>query len=456
MLLKVLFVLFLVAANGFFVASEFALVKIRISEVKARVREGARSGKLVESIVEHLDAYLSACQLGITLASLGLGWVGEPMVAKTITPVLDRLGVPPHNAHYIAFPLAFGLITFLHITAGEQVPKIIAIQKHQSTSFAISVPLAVFYKVFRPFIWVLNTASNLMLRSVGIKPVPEHGAATESELRLLLFETSQSGDVSLNERLMMENVLDLEEKTARSCMLPRNQIVFIDRENPIEDQLRTMADSGHTRLPICDGDLDHIVGVVHVKDLFRRISSEGPPADLSPIIRPAVFFLETMTLDHVLREFQKTRTIMALLVDEFGVVSGLITLENVLEEVVGPIQDEFDSEQPRIRKTGTDSYEVDASCPLSNLRRELNLKVPKVEADTLGGLAMELLGHIPHVGEQFTIGRYRITVTAAERTRVLTLSIDKLSPSDSPSPGKGTGSKPGSDDKGSGADFGNV
>lgn len=441
MFLKILFVLFLVGANGFFVAAEFALVKIRLSEVKARAREGARSGRLVEGIVEHLDRYLSACQLGITLASLGLGWVGEPMVAKSIAPILDRMGAPPHTAHYIAFPLAFGIITFLHITAGEQVPKIIAIQKHQSTSFAVSVPLAIFYRVFKPFIWVLNTSSNFMLRAIGIKPVPEHGVTTENELRLILFETVQSGDVSLRERLMMENVLDLEEKTARSCMLPRDQIVFIDREKPIEDQVRTVADSGHTRLPICDGDLDHVVGVIHVKDLFRRIASEGPPTDLTPMIRPAVFFLETMTLDHVLREFQKTRTIMALLVDEFGVISGVITLENVLEEVVGPIQDEFDSEQPRIRKTGADTCEVDASCPISNLKRELNLKVPTVEADTIGGLVMELLGHIPRVGEHLTVGRHKITVTSAERTRVRTLSIEKVSSSDS-GPGSGSAGTP--------------
>jgi CBS domain containing-hemolysin-like protein len=423
--LKMLLVLLLVGANGFFVAAEFALVKIRLSEVKARAREGHKSGKLVENIVGHLDAYLSACQLGITLASLGLGWVGEPLVATSIGPVLGRLGVPPHNVHYFAFPLAFGLITFLHITAGEQVPKILAIQKYQATAFTVSVPLAVFYRVFKPFIWVLNTSSGFMLRTIGVKPVPEHGVATETELRLILFESAQGGNVSLRERLMMENVLDLEDKSARSCMLPRNKIVYIDREKPIEEQLGTMTRSGHTRLPVCDGDLDHVIGVIHVKDVFHKIATEGSPADLTPMIRPAVFFLETVRLNHVLRDLQKSRTIMALLVDEFGVVSGLITLENILEEVVGPIQDEFDAEQPRIRKTGEATFEIDASCSLANLRREINLKVPDVESDTVGGLVIELMGHIPRVGEFIVTGRHKITVTSAERTRVLSLSVEK-------------------------------
>lgn len=427
MFLNILLVLFLVGANGFFVASEFALVKIRISDVKAGIRDGRRSAKLLESIVEHLDAYLSACQLGITLASLGLGWVGEPLVARSLLPFLNRIGVPVHNAHFVSFPLAFGLITFLHITAGEQVPKMLAIQKYRGSAFAVSLPLAIFYRIFKPFIWVLNTSSNLMLRSVGIRFASEHGATTEEELRLILLETARGGSVSLRERFMMENVLDLEEKTARSRMVPRNQIAFIDLEDTIEEQLRTLADSGHTRLPICDGGLDHVVGIIHVKDLFRKMAAEGRLTDLSAHIRPAVFFLETMPLDRVLRELQKTRAIMALLVDEFGVVSGMITLENVLEEVVGPIQDEFDMEKPRIRKIESDKYEIDASCPISNVKRELNLKIQGVTSDTIGGLVMELLEHIPQVGEQVTVGNHRITVITAEPTHVRTLLVETIS-----------------------------
>ena len=424
MFLRVLFVLLLVGANGFFVAAEFALVKIRLGDVRASIRDGRRSAKLVEQILEHLDAYLSACQLGITLASLGLGWVGEPMVATTIQPLLDRLGVPPQNAHYVSFPLAFGLITFLHITAGEQVPKMLAIQKYRGTAHFVSVPLAIFYKVFKPFIWALNSSSNFMLRLVGIKFGSEHSLPTEAELRMILLESAQGGDVSLRERLMMENVLDLEEKTARSRMLPRNQISFLDREAPVDEQIRVLADSGHTRLPLCDGDLDHVLGIIHVKDVFRRLAVGDAPADLSELMRPALFFLETMLLDRVLRELQKSRSIMALLVNEFGDVSGMITLENVLEEVVGPIQDEFDAEAPRIRQIAPDMYEIDASCPLSSVKQELNLKTKEVSAETIGGLVMELIGHMPRAGEQVTVGKHIITIISAEPTYVRTLSIE--------------------------------
>jgi CBS domain containing-hemolysin-like protein len=428
--MKLLFVLLLVGLNGFFVAAEFALVKIRIGDVKAGVRDGQRSAKLVEKILDRLDAYLSACQLGITLASLGLGWVGEPLVATSIQPLLDRFGVPAHNAHYFSFPLAFGLITFLHITAGEQVPKMLAIQKFRGTAYFTAIPLAIFYKIFKPFIWALNSASNLMLRGLGITYGSEHSAATEDELRMMLLESAQGGDVSVRERLMMENVLDLEEKTARSRMLPRNQITFVDHEDPIEVQLRALADSGHTRLPLCEGDLDHVLGVVHVKDVFHRLAVGKPPTDLQELMRPPVFILETMLLDRLLRELQKSRAIMALLVNEFGAVSGMITLENVLEEVVGPIQDEFDTELPRIRKAGKNTWEVDAGCPLSNVKRELNLKIKEVSAETIGGLVMELCEHMPRVGEQIEIGDHRLTITAAEPTYVRLMSIEKILPAD--------------------------
>jgi magnesium and cobalt exporter, CNNM family len=431
--LKIVFVFLLVGLNGFFVAAEFALVKIRLGDVQAGVREGLRSAKLVENILDHLDAYLSACQLGITLASLGLGWVGEPMVATSITPLLARVGVSAHNVHYFSFPLAFGLITFLHITAGEQVPKMLAIQKFRGTAYFVSVPLSIFYKVFRPFIWALNSASNFMLRGIGINYGSEHSAATEDELRMILLETAQGGDVSLRERLMMANVLDLEEKTARSRMLPRNQIIFLDHEDPIDDQLRHLASSGHTRLPLCMGDLDHVLGIIHVKDVFQKLAEGNPPTDLRELMRPPVFILETMLLDRLLRELQKSRAIMALLVNEFGVVSGMITLENVLEEVVGPIQDEFDTEVPQIRKVGPHSFEIDANCPLNTVKRELHLKVREVNAETIGGLVVEMLEHIPRVGEQLTICDHRITITAAEPTCVRVLSIEKI-PASEPIP----------------------
>jgi CBS domain containing-hemolysin-like protein len=430
---KAFLILLLVGANGFFVAAEFALVKIRLSEIKASAEAGSRSARLVESIVGRLDAYLSACQLGITFASLGLGWVGEPLVARSLEPLFHAIGIAAHNTHYVAFPIAFGFITFLHITVGEQVPKILAIRKHRSTSFAVSLPLAFFYKVFMPFIWVLNTSSNLILRVVGIRPVAEHGMSPdEDELRLLLVESAQSGHVSLRERLIMENVLDLEEKTARSCMLPRDQVVIIDRTEPIDEQLETAVESGHTRLPLCDEDLEHVVGIVHLKDLFKAVATGQKIDDLTPLARDVTFYPETIPLDRLLREFQRIRTMMALLVDEYGVVSGLITLENILEELVGPIQDEFDSEPPMIVQKGPDSFEISATCGVNEVKTRFALQLPDTPADTIGGVIVHCLGYIPKVGEKIKLGRHEIEVLDADARCVRKLLVEKKESSKEP------------------------
>jgi CBS domain containing-hemolysin-like protein len=423
-------VLLLVAANGFFVAAEFALVKLRLSEVRASAAAGSRSARLVESIVGRLDAYLSACQLGITLASLGLGWVGEPLVARSLEPLFHTLGIPAHKTHYVAFPLAFGLITFLHITAGEQVPKILAIRRHRSTSFAVSVPLAIFYRIFMPFIWILNSSSNLMLRGLGIRPTPEHGVSpSEDELRLLLVDSARSGHVTVRERLIMENVLDLEEKTARSCMLPRDRIAFIDRSDPIDKQLATAAESGYSRLPLCDEDLENIVGIIHLKDLFRAVGSGDKIEDLTPLARDVMFYPETLPLDRLLRELQQRHTMMAVLVDEYGIVSGIITLEMVLEELVGPIQDEFDSEPPLIVRKGPDVFEIDARCGLNEAKNWLALKLSGAGSDTIGGAVIDRFGYIPRVGEETTVGHHKITVLEADARRVRRLLVRKTEPS---------------------------
>ena len=269
MIFNILLVLCLVAANGFFVAAEFALVKVRLGEVRVQARKGRKGAKTVESILGHLDGYLSACQLGITLASLGLGWVGEPMIARALEPLMDWIGVSHDKAHFFAFPIAFATITFLHITIGEQVPKMYAIQRYNSTAMVCGFPLVIFYRIFKPFIWVLNASSNVMLRMLGIEAGGHGEAHTRDELRLVLLESSAGGHVSPRERKFMENVLGLDEKSARAFMLPRNQIEFLDAGNSIDSSIKQAAESGHSRLPICEGDLDHLIGILHVKDVFR-------------------------------------------------------------------------------------------------------------------------------------------------------------------------------------------
>jgi CBS domain containing-hemolysin-like protein len=425
-LAKALLVLLLVAANGFFVAAEFALVKVRLSEIRVLARAGSATARIVEQLLGHLDAYLSACQLGITLASLGLGWVGEPLVAHSLEPLFQQMGLPPGRVHFIAVPLAFAIITFLHITAGEQAPKIFAIRRYLPAARAIGLPLFVFYKIFRPFIWLLNSSSNLMLAAIGIRVQGGHNEIpTEQELRNLVLESTAGGHLTRREQRIIENVLDLEEKTARGYMVPRHQIVYLDRRDPMEIKLQKAVDSGRTRLPLCEDELDNVVGILHVKDVFQALAKGEPLSSLAAVARAPLYLPELITLDNLLLAFQKSRVPLALLVDEYGVLSGMITLEDVLEEVIGPVRDEFDTRGPDIVRRGEGRFEVDALCPIDQAVRTCRLVLTEApQSATVGGVVVDLLGHIPHPGEQLSVPPQRITVLSAEPTRIRRLLIE--------------------------------
>lgn len=428
--LELIFVFFLVLANGFFVAAEFALVKVRLSQIEHLAREGSFAARVARRVLSRLDAYLSACQLGITLASLGLGWVGEDVGKKMLHPALTALGFAD-AAQYLALPLAFVLITFLHISLGEQAPKILAIRAAQPTALVVSLPLTVFYKVLWPLIWVLHTASNLMLRLIGVRAVPPNEQMpTEEELRLILAESAAGGELSRRERLMMENVLDLEDKVTRQVMVPRRDIVFLSTRRSPQENLNVISESQYTRFPLCDGDLDRVIGMVHTKDVLGAIASGQPLPALTRLGRKLPFFPETMRLDVLLREFQRNRTHVAMVVDEYGTVSGMVTFEDVLEELVGPIQDEFDRELPMIIRRNNGRFLVDALCPLDDLVEACRMELPEVSSDTTGGLIVELLGHIPLPGEKVRLGRHELTVLDAEPTRVRRVEVQEIAGED--------------------------
>lgn len=426
--LQLIFVLFLVLANGFFVAAEFALVKVRLSQIEQLARAGSLSAKLTRGILHQLDSYLSACQLGITLASLGLGWVGESVGIRLLEPMFAAIGIP-QAAKYLAMPLAFVLITILHISLGEQAPKIMAIRSARATALTVSWPLMIFYKLLWPFIWVLNMISNLILRVVGLgAATPGEQMPSEEELRLILSESAAGGQVSRRERLMMENVLDLEDKVTRQVMVPRRDIVTLNTRKSIEDNLQVISESQYTRFPLCDGDLERVIGMVHTKDVLGIIASGKPLTSLTRLARKIPVFPETMRLDVLLREFQRNRTHVAMVVDEYGTVSGMVTFENVLEELVGPIQDEFDRELPMIIRRNNGRFLVDALCPLDDLVEACHLELPEVTSDTTGGLIVELLGHIPEAGEKLRLGRFELTVIDAEATRVRRIEVQEIEP----------------------------
>ena len=424
MLLNLIVVMALVVANGFFVAAEFALVKVRLGELKVQAAAGSKKAARALVIHKNLDSYLSACQLGITLASLGLGWVGEPMVARSLEPVLVMLNIPAHWNHIIAFPIAFTAITFLHITLGEQVPKIYAISKSQPVTLWVAHPLYWFAKVFKPFIWALNALSNSMLRMIGFDTSEMHGSALNaSELKLMLRESKDGGHVSTKEHRMIVNVLELEDKAARRYAVPRHQVVILDVENTFEENLAIARKCQHTRLPLCEGDLDKCVGVVHVKDLFHHMAGPETNPDIRKLSRPISILPETIKLEPLLAHFQKKKEHLVLLVDEFGSVSGMITIENVLEEVVGAIEDEFDREVGFITVKNAQEGNAQGSCPIDHLCRAFNLRPRETAADTVAGYVMELADRIPAQGESVSDADVTFTVTEATPTRIMKVKV---------------------------------
>ena len=418
--------LLLIAVNGFFVAAEFALAKLRPTQIEPRVKKGERSARLVDHMLHHLDAYLSASQLGITLASIALGWVGEPAFSWLVRPLLARIpGVTDAVVHSASLSLAFVTISVLHIVVGEQVPKTLAIRLPEATSLWIAIPLYVFYWIAFPAIWLLNKTANACLRAIGIAPASEHEIAhTEEELRLLL--ASHSGArLAEEKRDLLDNVFELSERIVRQVMVPRGDVVWLSTTRPLAENLALARSSGHTRFPLCEGDLDRIVGLVHIKDLFR---AERVPDDLTKIARPVKFVPETTPLDKLLARMRAERLHLAAALDEYGGVAGVVTLENVIEEIVGPIQDEFDTEKPDLVAKGDGVYQVSGAMLVVDLEDELGLEVSDRDEDTIGGVVLSELGRRPRVGDRAELGPLRLEVLDVQGNRVRTLRLTLAPP----------------------------
>lgn len=416
-------------------AAEFALVKVRTGQIDQLVERGNWAAKLTSKALDHLDAYLSASQLGITVASLALGYEIEKVV-KPIEAALKALGIGGEDWAIGTLPLplasilAFSAVTFLHMALGEQAPKSLAIRSAKSISLWTAPVLIAFYYLFFPFIWLLNNASNLTLRVIGLGR-SDHAEVshTEEELRHIVAESVAGGHLSRNERVMIENVLNLEQKSARRVMVPRPDIVYLSLARPLEDNLRVARQAGHTRYPLCDDDLTTVIGMIHVKDLIRMSGPTNLRPDLRKMARRLPFLPESLRLDQLLVEFQKNRVHLAMLLDEYGGVVGMVSLENVLEELVGPIQDEFDRETPQVLDLGGDVFEVDATCPLDILASACGLEVPETEAETAGGLILDLLGRLAKAGDRVMVDGHQLTVTRADPTRIRTIRVEPAVPS---------------------------
>jgi CBS domain containing-hemolysin-like protein len=417
----------LVFLNGFFVAAEFALVKIRGSQLDTLVEEGNRTAAFARRVTGNLEAYLSACQLGITLASLGLGWIGEPFLARMIEPAFVKAGVQSEALiHAVSFAIAFSVITYLHIVLGEQAPKILAIRKPVPSTLWVARPLGLFYVLLKPAIWFLNHSSNALLRRVFRLPtVSEHEIAhSEEELRLILAESERAEEVSPLGKAILINALDMRDRVVRDITTPRGEVVFLNTEDSFEENLKAAFESRHTRFPLCEGHLDNTVGSVHIKDLLRLMREPG--ADLHAIKREIFPVPEMMPLEKLLTFFLNKHAHLALVVDEYGGTTGIVTLDNVLEELVGEIQDEFDSEKPEFRRVSGDEFDVDGSLGLYELHDLAGLELESADVSTIGGYVTHLLGHLPKVGEKVRIEDFEVTVTQTDGRRVGQVHFKRL------------------------------
>lgn len=403
-LLGLIGVAVLIVANGFFVAAEFALVSVRRTQLDQAVSEGNAGARAVRRQINHLDAILSACQVGITLASLALGWVGEPAIAKLIEPPLAAV-LPeealPLSARAISAIVGFSIITILHIVLGEQAPKTLAIQRAFGTALFVTGPLNLFYQILRPAIWLLNTLSNAVLGLIGLKGTAGHEPAYGADEIILMVEASRrGGQIKRQEAEIVSRALEIEDIHLAGVMVPRPRVAAVAIRATVPEVLDVMRSALHTRVPVYDGTIDSLVGVIHLKDIAFL---SGPTAHLAAadLMRPILRLPESLPISQAIRQMRENGSYLAAVVDEFGGTAGIVTMEDLLEEVVGPIRDEFDREEkPAIVKEEEGTFVVDGTASIHEVNHVLDLDVPEETVSTIGGWIVTQLGHLPEPGEE--------------------------------------------------------
>src|SRR5215217_4548088 len=425
----VVLALFLVALNGLFVAAEFAFVKIRATQVDRLVQQGRATARLVKDATRRLDAYLSVCQLGITISSLGLGWIGEPAFAHILEPLLAPLGVPEGSVHVIAFAAAFGTITFLHVVFGELAPKSVAIARAEETALFIAPFMKLFYYLFLPGIYLFNGTATAVIRLFGVPPPSESEEThSEEELRIIIEQSARRGVLDADEKDMLEAVFELEEKRAREVMVPRPDVLSLPAGMPLSELFSVTAQGKHTRYPVHEDDsTDRIVGAVHIGDVMRAVEDEGLEAQLTArdLVREVLIVPENRAIDEVLKDLQRQKMEMAIVIDEWGSFEGVLTVEDILEEIVDEIRDEFDEEEPTLHKLPDGSYSVDGHAPLTEVNRALGSEFESEDFDTIGGLVFGLLGRTPEVGDEIALDAQHMLVEEVDGPRVARLVVRK-------------------------------
>ncbi len=423
---NILIILFLVALNGFFVASEFSIVKIRPSRLDALIKDGNKPALHAKQITEHLDAYLSVTQLGITLASLGLGWIGEPAVAQMLAPLFQMLSMPPQLEHTVAFIIGFLIITALHIVLGELVPKSLSIQRTENVVLFVAWPLLMFHKLMYPAVWFLNHVANWTLRLMGIHPASgAEEAHNEEEIRILMEESYKYGYIDKSELTYLDNVFDFSDRHASEIMVPRTDMLCMYLQDSFEDNIAVALKERMTRYPICDEDKDHIIGFLHIKDLLRALNAGKKPA-LETMAREVLTVPESMPISKLLRKLQKERKQLAILIDEYGGTAGMVTIEDILEEIVGEIQDEFDEERPEVEADGEKTYSIDGKMLLEDVNDLFGLEIDSDNCDTIGGWIYSQIDYPPQLNQTVKLPTVEFIVDELDNIRITRLKVKLL------------------------------
>ena len=418
-----------IVLTAFFVAVEFAIVKVRGTRIDQLIKEGKRGAKAAKQVVTHLDEYLSACQLGITVTALGIGWLGEPTVSKLIEPLFNLFHINGSVSHILSMVIAFLLVTFINVVVGELAPKSFAIQKAETITLLFANPIIWFYKLFYPFIWLLNTSSRKITGLFGLKPAAENEVAhSEEELRIILSESYQSGEINESELTYVNNVFDFNNRIAKEIMVPRTEMVSISIDDRPEDILLLIKEQKYTRYPVINGDKDNIIGIVNIKDILTTKISDDVVNNksLTPFIKPVISVIETIPIQNLLLKMQKERTHMAILLDEFGGTSGLVTVEDILEEIVGDIRDEFDTDEiPDLRKINDQHYIVSGKVLIETVNDLLGTSISNKDLDTIGGWFLSKKFDAKN-DDKIEIDGYSFRIQEMEEHHILYIEIQKL------------------------------
>jgi CBS domain containing-hemolysin-like protein len=428
-IINLILVALLIAMTAFFVAAEFAIVKIRTSRIDQLISEGNKNAVAAKKVISSLDEYLSACQLGITITALGLGWLGEPTVESLLHPIFESWEINESLGEILSFAIAFSSITFLHVVIGELAPKTLAIQKAETITLLFSKPLILFYRIMYPFIWALNGSARLVTGIFGLKPASEHELAhSEEELRIILSESLKSGEINQSEYKYVNKIFEFDERIAKEIMVPRTEIVTVPVSATIKEVMDIVLKERYTRYPVVDGDKDNVVGMINIKEVLTAVIQNDFNMDVpvSNFVHPVVQVIETIPIHDLLLKLQKEHSHLALLFDEYGGTAGLVTVEDIIEEIVGDIRDEFDiDELPDIRKIGDNHYIFNAKVLIEDVNDLLGIDLMEEDVDTIGGWFLTHKYDV-QLGDEIEEDGYVFKIKEIDGQHILYIEVKKL------------------------------